>query len=63
MDYGTELQGPVIRRHWGVEANVVIFPELIIRKNAIVGAGAVVNNDVLSRDTVVSNPARSVSGV
>ena len=63
MEYGRELKGPVIRRNARIGANATIFPEITIGENTIVGAGAVVNKNVLPKDTVVGNPARSTSGV
>ncbi len=63
MEYGRELKGPVIKRNARIGANAIIFPGITIGENAIVGAGAVVNRNVPPEDTVVGNPARSISGV
>ena len=60
MKYGAVLKGPFIKQGARIGANATILPGVTIGENAMVGAGAVVNNDVAGEDVVVGNPARSV---
>lgn len=55
-----QLQGPIIRRHAKIGANVTLLPGVVIGENALVGAGSVVVADVPPGAVVVGNPARVV---
>lgn len=54
------LQGPRIKRGAKIGANATILPGVIIGENALVGAGAVVVQDVPDGAVVVGNPARVI---
>ena len=55
-----QLAGPVIRKGAKIGANVTILPGVVIGEEALVGAGAVVVNDVPPGAVVVGNPARVI---
>ncbi|MFQ5981331.1 MAG: acyltransferase [Candidatus Heimdallarchaeota archaeon] len=55
-----EVQEIVVRRGAAVGANATILPNLEIGENALVGAGAVVIQDVPANAVVVGNPARQI---
>ena len=57
------LQGPVLKRHSKIGANVTILPGVVIGARALVGAGSVVVNDVPDGKVVVGNPARIIGDV
>jgi UDP-2-acetamido-3-amino-2,3-dideoxy-glucuronate N-acetyltransferase len=48
----------LVRRRASIGSGAVILPGITIGEGAIVGAGAVVTNDVAPRAVVVGNPAR-----
>lgn len=50
----------IVRQGASIGANATILPGIIIGKNAMVGAGAVVTHDVADNAVVVGNPARVV---
>jgi acetyltransferase-like isoleucine patch superfamily enzyme len=54
------LEGPVIRKHAKIGANVTLLPGVVIGENALVGAGSVVVRDVAAGTVVVGNPARLI---
>jgi len=54
------LQGPRIKRGAKIGANATLLPGVVIGKNALVGAGAVVVKDVPDGVVVVGNPARII---
>jgi acetyltransferase-like isoleucine patch superfamily enzyme len=54
------LQGPRIKRGAKIGANATILPGVVIGENALVGAGAVVVQDVPDEAVVVGNPARMI---
>lgn len=54
------LRGPVVRRSARVGANATLLPGVEVGAGALVGAGAVVVNDVPAGAVVVGNPARIV---
>ncbi len=59
MRYGpAQLKGPVIKRGAKIGANSTILPGIVIGEEAVVGAGAVVTNDVASKEVVVGIPAK-----
>jgi acetyltransferase-like isoleucine patch superfamily enzyme len=53
-----ELRGPVIRAGSKIGANATLLPGVVIGRDALVGAGAVVVRDVPDGAVVVGNPAR-----
>jgi acetyltransferase-like isoleucine patch superfamily enzyme len=67
MDRGphdpAKLGGPVIRRGASIGAGAVLLPGVTIGEFAVVGAGAVVSQDVPPRQLVAGNPARVVKPV
>ena len=58
-----ELAGPVLKEGAKVGANATILPGVVIGRDALVGAGAVVVEDVPDGKVVVGNPARIVRDV
>lgn len=63
MKRGAKLMGPTIKRKARVGANAVIFPRVIIGEDAVIGAGAVVREDVPAGSVVAGVPARAVSEI
>jgi acetyltransferase-like isoleucine patch superfamily enzyme len=59
----TQLQGATIKRRAKIGANVTLLPGVVIGENALVGAGAVVVEDVPANAVVVGNPARVIRTV
>ncbi len=57
------LRGATIRRGAKIGANATLLPDVTIGEMALVGAGAVVVEDVPARAVVVGNPARVVRTV
>jgi acetyltransferase-like isoleucine patch superfamily enzyme len=55
-----ELRGPRIMRGAKIGANATILPGITVGRDALVGAGAVVVDDVPDGVVVVGNPARPV---
>jgi acetyltransferase-like isoleucine patch superfamily enzyme len=55
-----QLAGPVIRRGAKIGANATILPGVVVGEHALVGAGAVVVQDVPAGAVVVGNPARVI---
>jgi acetyltransferase-like isoleucine patch superfamily enzyme len=55
------LAGPVIRKGAKIGANATLLPGVIIGENALVGAGAVVVDNVDARSTVAGVPARALT--
>lgn len=53
----------VVRRGASIGANATVLPGLTIGEQAIIGAGAVVTNDVPAGATMVGNPARIIERV
>jgi acetyltransferase-like isoleucine patch superfamily enzyme len=58
-----QLQGATIKRRAKIGANATLLPGVVIGENALVGAGAVVVEDVPPNAVVVGNPARVVKSV
>jgi acetyltransferase-like isoleucine patch superfamily enzyme len=50
----------IIKQGASIGANATILPGIVIGKNAMVGAGAVVTHDVPDNALVVGNPARII---
>jgi acetyltransferase-like isoleucine patch superfamily enzyme len=57
------LQGPILREGAKIGANATLLPGVVIGRDALVGAGAVVVADVPDGKVVVGNPARIVRDV
>jgi len=55
-----ELKGPTLREGAIVGANATLLPGVVIGRRALVGAGAVVTDDVPDGAVVVGNPARII---
>jgi len=53
------LEGPTIKKGAKIGVNVTILPGIIIGEYALVGAGAVVTDDVPAGAVVYGNPARA----
>jgi len=59
MRYGSaQLKGPVIKKGAKIGANATILPGIVIGEEVVVGAGAIVTSDVVSREVVVATPAK-----
>jgi acetyltransferase-like isoleucine patch superfamily enzyme len=58
-----ELRGPLLREGAKVGANATLLPGVVIGRNALVGAGAVVVDDVPDGKIVVGNPATIIRDV
>lgn len=54
------LKGPIVQSGAKIGANATLLPGVIIGRNALVGAGAVVVADVPEGAVVVGNPARVI---
>ena len=59
----TDLAGPVLREGAKIGANATLLPGVVIGRDALVGAGAVVVSDVPDGKVVVGNPARVVHDI
>ena len=57
------LRGATIKRGAKIGANVTLLPGIVVGENALVGAGAVVVDDVPDGAVVVGNPARVVKRI
>lgn len=57
------LQGAIVRRGAKIGANATLLPGVVIGENALVGAGAVVVEDVPPNSVVVGNPARIIKTI
>jgi len=53
-----EMQPARVRRGASIGSSAVILPNVVIGERAMVGAGAVVTDDVPDGATVIGNPAR-----
>lgn len=62
-DAKESLRGPRVLREAKIGANATLLPGVMIGCNALVGAGAVVVDDVPDGKVVVGNPARVVGNV
>ena len=57
------LRGPLVRLGAKIGANATVLPGVVVGRNALIGAGAVVVEDVPDGKVVVGNPARIVRDV
>ena len=62
-DYRECMGGAVVRKLARIGANATILPGVEIGENSLVGAGAVVTEDVPAGMVVVGNPARVIKAV
>jgi len=53
-----EIKGAIIEDYVSLGANSVIMPSVTLKKNTIIGAGAVVTKDSEEKDILVGNPAK-----
>jgi acetyltransferase-like isoleucine patch superfamily enzyme len=58
-----QLRGATIKRLAKIGANATLLPGVVVGENALVGAGAVVVEDVPANAVVVGNPARRIKTV
>ena len=56
-------RGPHVLDHAKIGANATLLPGVVVGRNALVGAGAVVVHDVPDGTVVVGNPARVIKEV
>jgi len=54
------LKGPLIKKGAKIGANATILPGLVIGEEALIGAGAVVVNEIPAGAVVAGNPARII---
>jgi acetyltransferase-like isoleucine patch superfamily enzyme len=54
------MKGPTIKRGARVGINATLLPEIVVGEESLIGAGAVVTNDVPAGAVVVGNPARVI---
>ncbi|MDP2244994.1 acyltransferase [Pseudomonas sp.] len=59
-EYPTEFSGIIIKHHASIGANATLLPGITIGEYAMVGAGAVVTEDVPAKAIVVGNPAKII---
>ncbi len=57
------LKGPIINENARIGANSTILPGIVIGKNSLVGAGAVVTKDIDENVIVVGNPAKVIKKI
>ena len=57
------MKGPIVRPHAKIGANATLLPGVHIGVGALIGAGAVVVEDVSDDTIVVGNPARPIGSV
>ena len=57
------LKGPTIKARAKIGANATVLPGVVVGTDALVGAGAVVVDDVPEGKVVVGNPARVINEV
>ena len=62
-DTKATLQGPHVLQGARIGANATLLPGVVIGRNALIGAGAVVVHDVADGVIVVGNPARIIGNV
>jgi len=61
--YNEEVNGPIIKDNAKIGAAASILPNIIIGENSVVGAGAVVTNDVPDNKVVMGIPARIIKDI
>jgi UDP-2-acetamido-3-amino-2,3-dideoxy-glucuronate N-acetyltransferase len=60
QQYPREFQKTIVRRGASIGANATILGGVVIQRNAMIGAGAVVTRDVPANAIVVGNPAQII---
>ena len=60
-EYSDKYLGAILKSGSSIGANATILPNVVIGKNAMVGAGSVVTKNVPDGCCVVGNPARRMS--
>jgi acetyltransferase-like isoleucine patch superfamily enzyme len=55
-----DLIGPTLEDYVSIGANSVILPGVRLRRNSIIGAGAVVTDDAEENQVLVGNPAKPI---
>lgn len=55
-----ELRGAHIKNKAVIGANSTLLPSIVIKENALIGAGSVVTKNVTSNLVLVGNPAKKV---
>lgn len=58
--HGQHWSKTLVKEEASIGAGVVILPGIIIGRQAMIGAGAVVTENVMAFTTVVGNPARRI---
>jgi UDP-2-acetamido-3-amino-2,3-dideoxy-glucuronate N-acetyltransferase len=58
--YPGEFPKTIIKKNASIGGNATILPGITIGEFAMIGAGAVVTQDVKPHSTVVGNPAREI---
>lgn len=56
--YPPDFKGVHVKRGASIGANATLLPGIVIGERAMVGAGAVVTDDVPDRAVIIGNPAR-----
>jgi acetyltransferase-like isoleucine patch superfamily enzyme len=59
----TKLIGPTVKRGASVGANALLFPGITVGEEAVIGAQAMVNEDVPPRTIYAGVPARKIGAV
>ena len=57
------LEGPLVEENAKIGANATLLPGVVIGKNSLVGAGAVVSKNVAPETVVIGNPARVIKEI
>ncbi len=62
-DYPPIIEGPIVKDFARIASCVLLLPGIVIGRNALVGAGAVVTRNVRENELVMGIPARRVGDV
>lgn len=57
------LNGPEIKENAKIGANTTILPAVVIGENSLIGAGAVVTNNIADNIVVAGNPAQKIRNI
>ena len=63
MQHETKLQGPTVKKGASVGANSTLMPGIVVGEGAVIGAQAVVTDDVPAGTIFLGVPARQVKKV
>lgn len=58
-----ELKGVVVKEYAQIATAAIVLPGVVIGKNALIGAGALVRKDVGEEEVVVGNPGKVICSV